>query len=133
VWLRGKTAIGCEYLGAGQLSEAGSAAYVRGILSCLAHWDILQGGEVLPEAEAAYENDWQLADADGIFHARREIGTTVKTGEVVGVTTDLRGNVAQEFIAAADGVVLGLRSKAWLRKGDWGVLLGALCRREDHD
>lgn len=132
-WLRGKTAIGCEYLGAGQLSEAGSAAYVRGMLSCLAQWDILRGVDALPETGAAYENDWQLAAADGIFHARREIGATVRAGELVGITTDLRGNVTQEFAAAADGVVLGLRSKAWLRKGDWCVLVGALCRREDHD
>lgn len=132
-WKAGKVAIGCEYLGAGQLSEEGSAAYVRGMLSCLAHWDILRGRYPLPESGDAFENDWQLAEGDGIFHARREIGATVREGDIVAVTTDLRGKPVQQFVARADGVVLGLRSKARLRKGDWGVLVGTTCCREDHD
>lgn len=132
-WKAGKVSIGCEYLGAGQLSEEGSTAYVRGMLSCLAHWDILRGRDPLPETGDAFENDWQMAEADGVFHARREIGTTVREGDIVAVTTDLRGTPVQEFVAKTDGVVLGLRSKAWLRKGDWGVLVGTPCGREDHD
>jgi hypothetical protein len=27
---------------------------------------------------------------------------------------------------------LGLRSKAWIRKNDWGVLIGTPCCGEDH-
>lgn len=132
-WKLGKTSIGCEYLGAGQLSSDGSQAYVRGILSCLAYWRILRGREFLPEGGRPYENDWQLAEADGLFQADVEIGADVREGDVVAIATDLRGNTVQTFVAKTDGVVLGLRSKAWLRKGDWGVLIGQPCHGEDHD
>ena len=126
-WKLGKISIGCEYLGAGQLSSAGSEAYVRGILSCLAYWGILRGHEPLHEAGEPYENDWQLAEADGLFHAQVEIGTDVREGDIVAITTDLRANCVQSFVAKSSGVVVGLRSKAWLRKGDWGVLIGTPC------
>jgi predicted deacylase len=132
-WKIGKTSIGCEYLGAGQLSSEGSNAYVSGVLSCLAYWSILTDRDSLPESGDPYENDWQLAEADGLFHARVEIGAHVRQGDIVAVATDVRGNPGQTFVAKADGVVLGLRSKAWLRKGDWGILIGTPCQREDHD
>jgi predicted deacylase len=131
-WKLGKTSIGCEYLGAGQLSPKGSEAYVRGILSCLAYWGILRGYEPSPEAGEPYRNDWQLAESDGLFHAQVELGTAVREGDIVAVATDLRGNPVQTFVAKTDGVVLGLRFKAWLRKDDWGVLIGTPCRGEDH-
>lgn len=129
----GKVSIGCEYLGAGQLSEQGSAAYVRGMLSCLAQWDIRRGHDPLPESGKAWENDWQLAETDGIFHAGLDIGSAVREGDVVAFTTDPRGNLLQKFVAKTAGVVLALRSKAWVRKGDWGVLVGAACPGEDYD
>ena len=132
-WKLGKTSIGCEYLGAGQLSSEGSEAYVRGILSCLAYWRILRGREFLPQDGKPYENDWQLADADGLFHSQVQIGAEVRAGNVVAVASDFRGNTVQTFVAKTEGVVLGLRSKAWLRKGDWGVLIGQPCHQEDHD
>lgn len=132
-WKMGKTAIGCEYLGAGQLSGSGSAAYVRGMISCLAYWGILPGRSPLPESGCAYEDDWQLAEGDGLFHAHRDIGDAVRQGDVVAVTTDVRGEPVQEFVAKSDGVVLGLRSKAWLRQGDWGVLVGTPCGLANHD
>jgi predicted deacylase len=30
----------------------------------------------------------------------------------------------QEFTASSEGVILGLRSKAYIRAGNWGVLVG---------
>jgi hypothetical protein len=36
----------------------------------------------------------------------------------------MRGQVLQEFASACDGVVLGLRSKAYIRETNWAVLVG---------
>jgi predicted deacylase len=127
----GKTVIGCEYLGAGQLSPQGSLAYTRGVWSCLALWGIAPPHTLLPEGGDPFENDWQLAEADGLFHEHRSLGDHVRAGDLIAVTTDLRGRTVQEFRAASSGVVLALRSKAWLRKGDWGVLSGVPCRKEE--
>jgi predicted deacylase len=128
-WKLGLTAIGCEYLGAGQLAAEGSAAYVRGIMSCLAAWGVTPDGASLAETGEAFENDWQVATVDGLFHVYREVGDSVRPGDVVAVTTDLRGKTVQTFSAPCEGVVLALRSKAWLCKGDWGVLVGRPCTR----
>ena len=125
LWKRGVTAIGCEYLGAGQLSDVGSRAYTHGVLSCLAHWGVVETEHALPPGGQPFQGDWHLASAEGIFHCSRELGCRVAPGDTVAEILDCRGEVRQQFVSSSAGVVLGLRSKAYLRKGDWGVLIGS--------
>jgi hypothetical protein len=40
------------------------------------------------------------------------------------VIADTRGQVLQEFVSTCDGVILGLRSKAYIRETSWAVLVG---------
>ena len=78
----GKIAIGAEYLGGGRLSEEGVLAYVQGIKSCLAFWGIWKGQIRQDIAEPnVYGNDWILAPATGVFHARCELGDKVRQGD----------------------------------------------------
>lgn len=129
-WKRGKVAIGAEYHGAGQLSPDGVRAYRNGILACLSHWGLLASAPEEPRAVNVFEGDWQLASAEGIFTARCRLGDAVRKGVTLAVTVDNRGQVQQEFVSPSDGVILGLRSKAYIRRENWAVLVGK--RMETH-
>jgi N-alpha-acetyl-L-2,4-diaminobutyrate deacetylase len=129
-WKLGKVAIGAEYQGAGQLSPDGVSAYRNGILACLAHWGLLAPAPEQPRAVNVFEGDWQLASAEGIFMAGCRLGDAVNRGASLAATVDTRGHVQQEFLSPSDGVILGLRSKAYIRRDNWAVLVGK--RMETH-
>lgn len=129
-WKRGKVAIGAEYHGAGQLSSDGVRDYRRGILACLSHWRLLAAAHEEPRTVRVFEGDWQLASAEGIIMARCRLGDAVHEGTVLAVTVGRRGQVQQEFLSPSEGVILGLRSKAYIRPGNWAVLAGK--RMETH-
>jgi uncharacterized protein (TIGR02996 family) len=124
-WLRGKVAIGAEYLGGGRLSQEGARAYAEGIKSCLGLWNIWKGQPVSDSSTArVYENDWLLAPVRGLFQASCRLGDPVHSGDEVATIRDLRGEVLVPIVAEQEGVVLGLRNKAFIMEGNWSVLLG---------
>jgi predicted deacylase len=123
-WRRGKIAIGTEYLGAGQLSADGVRDYRNGVAACLAAWDILISDSEAPKTPDVFTGDWQLATVSGIFTASCRIGDPVTTGKTLAVIAGMRGQVLQEFVSTCDGVILGLRSKAYIREANWAVLVG---------
>ena len=120
----GKIAAGFEYLGAGQLSSAGVDSYVSGIKRCLAHWGVISP---LPDAmgiQRCYGGDWLMSRSSGIFVAAADLGDAVAAGDVLARIEDVRGQTLQDFTAPASGVILGLRSKAYIPADAWGVMLG---------
>jgi predicted deacylase len=124
VWKRGVATIGAEYLGSGQLSRMGVTTYKNGIVSCLQQAGILTGtSESIVESET-FTGDWQIADENGIFEALTELGDRVARSALLARITNGRGDTLQVFKAPNDGIVLGLRSKAYVQQGDWAVLLG---------
>jgi len=123
-WRRGKVAIGCEYLGAGQLSAEGARDYRHGILACLAGWGLFDSAPQPAASPAIFEGDWLLARETGIFKAGCRIGEAVRKGAALAVTIGTRGEVQEEFVSPCDGVILGLRSKAYIRAENWAVLVG---------
>ena len=131
VWHRGKVAIGAEYRGAGQLSPDGVHDYHNGILACLAQWGLLPATTIKPLTPiSVFEGDWQLASSSGIFTADCRPGDAVSQGTKLAAILGTRGEVLQEFVSSSDGVVLGLRSKAYIRCENWAVLVG---KRMDAD
>jgi predicted deacylase len=120
---RGACAVGCEYLGGGQLSPEGRARYLDGVCACLAAWGVLPDGPPCP-APPAFEGDWLTAEADGLFEAGVSLGEAVEAGRELAVVCSVRGAVRQRFVAPAAGTVLALRAKAFVRAGAWGVLVG---------
>ncbi len=120
----GITSVGCEYVGAGQLSEEGVEQYMAGVLSCLASWGISPRRTLLPEGGEIMTGDWMTASAEGIFRARRRLGDRVEVGDLLAEICGERGDVRQSFTASHKGKVLGLRSKAYIRADNWGVLIG---------
>ena len=120
---RGAVAIGNEYLGAGRLSNKGAEAYCEGILRCLAHWGFIQAQFSAVSGQKVLIGDWQLARQSGLFAAHVELGGKVRAGARVASILDARGGVLEEFVAAHDGCVAALRSKAYIREGNWAVLV----------
>ena len=126
LWKLGHSVIGCEYLGAGQLSLKGRDAYLRGILSCLAYWKLLPQEYLLPEEGTVCVGDWIMSSATGLFVAHCSIGDIVTPGQLLAEICDPRGNRLQAFHAPpAGGFVLAIRSKAYIRPDNWGVLIAA--------
>jgi len=123
-WRRGKIAIGTEYLGSGQLSADGVRDYRNGVAACLAHWGMLTSVPKAPKTSDVFAGDWLVASAAGIFTACCRIGEAVGKGTTLALIVGTRGQVLQEFVSACDGVVLGLRSKAYIRETNWAVLVG---------
>lgn len=122
---RGACVVGCEYLGAGQLAPAGRARYRDGVRRVLAFCGTLPAETPEPADGPALAGGWLLAEADGLFHPRFEIGQAVSAGAEVAVITAPRNAVVQGLVARAGGTVLAVRSKARIRAGDWGVLVAA--------
>ncbi len=123
-WKRGKIAIGAEYRGAGQLSGDGVRDYRNGILACLSHWALLAPTSEKTGAVDVFEGDWMLAAASGIFTAHCRLGDAVRKGVTLAAIMGNRGEVQQQIASPCDGVVLGLRSKAYIRAANWAVLVG---------
>lgn len=121
---RGIVAIGHEYLGAGQLSVEGVSSYVNGVYSCLRYWRVLEGIErSQPYYADVYQGDWQLSPCDGLFVAHCKLGDRLERGAHVAEIVMIGGG-STRLIAASEGTVLGLRSKAYIRTGNWAVLIG---------
>jgi N2-acetyl-L-2,4-diaminobutanoate deacetylase len=120
----GKVAVGAEYLGAGRVSETGVQVYARGIQRCLELWQVLE-----PSASAellepkVYRDDWLPAGATGIFRTNRKLGDSVLPGEELATIKGYRGETLAQIVAPHAGVILGLRSKAYITAGSWAVLL----------
>jgi predicted deacylase len=123
-WKAGIVAIGLEYLGSGQLAAKGISGYVDGILSCLALWGLLPQKQALQVGATVLGGDWMLSSGDGLFLSYCELEDRVVPGQRLAEVVDLRGRTVQEFESRQSGVVLGLRSKGHIHKGDWGVLVG---------
>jgi N2-acetyl-L-2,4-diaminobutanoate deacetylase len=121
---RGIVAIGHEYLGAGQLSMEGVSSYVNGVCSCLDYWRVLENvKDGQPYDADVYHGDWQLSPCDGLFVAHRNLGDRVKRGAHVAEIVTIGGG-STRMIAESEGTVLGLRSKAYIRTGNWAILIG---------
>jgi N-alpha-acetyl-L-2,4-diaminobutyrate deacetylase len=124
LWQRGRCAVGCEYLGAGQLSPEGGVSYTRGILSTLAHWKLIGEEFRLPASGQACAGEWQMSRAEGLFVAHCRIGEAVDRGQLLAEIRDVRGRVLQTFYAGPEaGFVLAIRSKAYIKQENWGVLV----------
>jgi predicted deacylase len=121
---RGIVAIGGEYLGAGQLAPEGASKYADSVLSCLRYWHMLDDGKPLPEPGGdVFQAVWQLAPCEGLFVAKRKLGEYIRLGELIAEIRAIAGPPAP-ITADSEGTVLGLRSKAYIREGNWAVLIG---------
>lgn len=113
--------IGTEYLGEGKLSPEGVAAYIDCIGRCLDYLEISSGQNSDPFAQTVIIGDWMTASHVGLFIGEVKTGEHVARGVRLGRVEALSGEVLEDFIAAHDGVILGVRSVAPIMPGDWAV------------
>lgn len=126
LWDLGIPVVGCEYRGSGRLAADGVAAYAAGIRSSLRHWGVLDGEPAPPQGQMV-TGDWQPASASGFFISEKALMSSVQAGEPVARIINQRGEELQRFCAPHDGIVLGLRSRAFIHEGNWGVLVVTYC------
>lgn len=102
------------------------AEYQRGARNTMRVMGILDGeleGEPSPHRlYVGADPDCELkASVGGLFTAKSKVLDKVKTGDLLGVTYDLAGNVLEEFRAPVDGCVLMQRLVATIHAGDEAV------------
>lgn len=122
--VRGVVAIGHEYRGAGQLCSDGWQEYSRGILACLGYWGMLEAPSAAFQEARIFQGDWQLSPSEGLFLTAHQPGDRVHTGDVLAEVLPLTGTVTP-IVAEREGILLGLRSKAHIRRNNWAVLIGS--------
>lgn len=114
-------AIGAEYLGEGKLNSGGVSAYFEGMMSALRYLGVLAGDASPQHEQTQIEGDWVLASEDGFFRSLVDVGQRVRQGQDLGAIVAISGRLLQEFKASRDGIVLGIRTVAHIRKGEWAV------------
>jgi len=127
---RGTVAIGAEYCGAGQLSFEGVTAYREGIIRCITDWGLYEAPMPPSARQQILLGDWLLAQETGLFRSRVSLGQRVAAGQVLAATVTPAGAVIEQFTAASNGMIGGLRSKAFIREGNWAVLVLKECHVE---
>jgi len=120
-------AIYAEYLGGGQLSREGVAAYVEGCLNVMAALNMLDLPQSASRVELIVEdtrpNSGHMqrcypAPASGCFEAAVKLGQPIEEGELIGCIVDPLGQERHEVPSTQRGRIIVLRTLAAAQKGD---------------
>ncbi len=103
----GKTALSIECGKLGNVQEESVSLVKKGVYNMLATMDMYATGSG-PHPNIIYRNNQVYIDASvqGIFYSEYKAGDLVKTGDIVGHTTDEFGNILEEYKAPIDGIIL---------------------------
>ena len=123
MWKAGVVTIGNEFLGAGQLSEAGAAAYRSGVIRCLQAWGIYEGEGASQPQQQVLVGDWTLASERGLFRAKVTLGDAVESDQTVADILNPDGSLRQQLRASFAGIVGAIRNKAYINEGNWAVMV----------
>jgi uncharacterized protein len=124
----GLIAIGGEYGGEARLDPTGAEAYARGVIHSLQFLGILPGSAPRNVDIPVVEGDFLTAGTSfGRFQSLVSRGDPVTAGQRLGVVTDFQGNVCEEFVAPHDGVIVALRSRPVVHRGDWTINPVRIC------
>ena len=116
----GIPAIYAEYLGGGRLDPAGIEAYVRGCLSVMSEFGLMDDKPVLPARPALVVEDNRPgvghlqvnhpSPCDGFFEPAVQLGQNVRAEEVLGWVTDVAGQRIEVVHARYGGMVIVLHT-----------------------
>jgi predicted deacylase len=128
----GVPSILAEAGGVGQMQEAAVALLVNGVARVMQHLGMIDSAIVKTEGDELKATpteqkllnafEWMYAPQDGMWYPAVAAGDQVHAGQEIGVVRDLFGDVLENFVSPADGVVLFLTINPSVRKG--GVLMG---------
>lgn len=124
----GKIAIGAEYGGEARLDPVGVDAYIYGVLHCLQFLGNLPGKLHTDDHIPIVEGDFLTAHTEfGTLDLEVHPGDAIRAGQVLARIKDFKGNPPEELVAREDGLVLGIRPRPVIRRGDWAVCPVRLC------
>jgi N-alpha-acetyl-L-2,4-diaminobutyrate deacetylase len=127
----GKIAVGAEYGGGARLDPAGIEAYVQGVRSCLEFLGNLPGGSPRKHDAPIVEGDFLIAQTNfGRLHLEVQPGDAIRADQLLATITDFERNCSEELVAPQDGLVLGVRPRPVIQRGDWVVCPVHSCRAD---
>lgn len=122
-------AIYAEYGGSATLDRRGVQAYVRGCMNVMRHLGMLTDAGPAPESVVRYvvederEGSGHMqaqngSPMDGFFEPAVELGQCVRTGDLLGVVSDVTGERKEAVACATPGIVVTLRTFCRVKQGD---------------
>lgn len=127
-------AIYAEYHGGGVWDPAGVESYVCGCLNVLGDVGVVDRSPVCPQKEPLVVEDPRPGSGhmqvnhpspmEGFFEPAVELGQWVKTGDVLGIVTDLVGERVETIRSRYSGMMLVIHSRCFIaREESVGVVL----------
>ncbi len=115
----GKTALSIECGKLGNVQEENVELIVTSIYNMLSTMNIYPK-EIKSNDAIIYQNsqDYIKSSVQGIFYSELKAGDLVKKNQKVGYTTDLFGNIIEEYTSTKDGVILYMLATPPINVGD---------------
>jgi predicted deacylase len=120
-------AIYCEYEGGARCNPQGTRDYVDGCLNVMGHLGMIDREQPPSRVEHLVEDPRESSGhlqicnpspCDGLFLPVVKLGEKVSQGMQLGSVTDLTGHQKQRIVSEQDGVVIVLRTRPNVKKGD---------------
>lgn len=121
---RGIPAILAEIGQEGRCSQPLVELSQRTALNLMRYLGMVEGSPQLPEKWTIVEGTYMHSQVGGSFHPRAQLREAVRQGDVVGIVTDLFGEVLETIKAPYDGIICSIRTFPSIRPGEWTVFVG---------
>jgi uncharacterized protein len=116
-----------EFGVANVIDEEGRTVGMRGLANLLKHVGMIDGDPEPPASVDAIHRLHRMTAARGGFLSHTgELGQRVKAGDRLAQIETLTGDVVQEFVAPADGIVCRRNTMGVVGTGDLVVYVGEL-------
>jgi hypothetical protein len=125
--LRGVPSVFCEVGGEGRLDRSLVQLTVDGVLRVLASLGMIAEAASPPaEPQLLIGGHVLFASRAGMFLTQAGPADTVEVGDILGEIIDLSGEIAEQFIAPARGVLVNVVTRGIANPGDMLYVLGRL-------
>jgi hypothetical protein len=114
----GLPAITVEVGGGMECREKDVVLQTKAIEGVMKYLGMLEGEVERPASYRVLEGDMLYCRHGGFFHPMAAAGEEVQAGRLLGRTTDLYGQVVEEFRAPRDGMVADMHMAPTIRPGD---------------
>ena len=107
------------------MAPGGCPARAWPLASGLALWGLCPAEDLLEPGGHVFRGDWQLAGATGLFFDLCALHERVVPGQPLAEIRNTTGEVLERLTAPHAGQVIAIRHKAYIRQGDWGILVAS--------
>ena len=122
---RGIPTIGTETTGRAGFDPSGYQAYVAGLRHALAFLGLTRDSLPARHAGPACATVDIVARAGGFFRPNVAIGDEVSTGDLLGTTSDIYGQIVEEITAPRPGTIWACRATPAVRPGEMIAMIAS--------